>query len=384
MKKLLLGTTAIVGASFVATAAMAKPEVRIGGYMDFQVGMTSQDREGFGQGPGGVVAVPSERGYGFVSQSEVIVRASDKLDSGLTWALKIELYANSDDGNNPNDGSVDATTADEVSLSLSGGWGQVFFGNDDGPVDTMKTGGKRALRDAGTGGVGGNNWRRWANFTTASTRSWRSAADIRDTNDATKIAYITPRFAGFQAGVSFSPDRNDEGRYRDADNNGSEQSFWETAVNYDQKFGDFRVNVAGVATFADNENAQREDTRGWHVGALVSYGGFKVGTGYGRENKGRLSKAATNGDTNGWDVGVGYNLGAWDFGVGYFRSETGNINSTGEHVLQVASLGATYNLGNGLVTYVDGIWFDIDSALNNTNSFDNEGMALITGISVEF
>lgn len=384
MKKVLLGTTALVGVSFMATAAMAKPEVRIGGFFDFQVGMTSQDREGFGPGPNGVPAVAKERGYGTVTQSEVVIRASDKLDNGLAWALKIELFANSDDGGNSTDSSVDATTADEVSLTLSGSWGRVFFGNDDGPVDTMKTGGKRAIRDAGTGGVGGNNWRRWANFTTASSRIWRSAADLRDTNDSTKIAYITPRFSGFQAGVSFSPDRDNEGRYRDPDNNGTEQSFWETGMSYDQKFDAVRVNVAAVATFADNENDLREDTRGWHVGALVGYGGFTVGTGYGQDNKGRLSKVARNGNTNGWDVALGYNMGAWDFGVGYFRSESGNINSTGEHVLQVASLGATYNLGNGLSTYVEGIWFDIDSAANNTTSFDNQGMALITGIGVEF
>ena len=62
MKKLLLGTTAIVGASFMATAAMAKPEVRLGGFMNFQVGMTTQDHEGFGPSPGGVSATNPEQG----------------------------------------------------------------------------------------------------------------------------------------------------------------------------------------------------------------------------------------------------------------------------------------------------------------------------------
>jgi len=55
MKKALLGTTAIVGASLLAAApASAKPEVNIGGALDFQVGWTSQDREGWSPTPGGV------------------------------------------------------------------------------------------------------------------------------------------------------------------------------------------------------------------------------------------------------------------------------------------------------------------------------------------
>jgi len=383
MKKLLLGTTAIVGASFMASAAMAKPEVRLGGFMNFQVGMSTQDREGFGPSPGTSVTRP-ERGYGFVTDAEVIVRVSDKLDNGLNWSLKIELEANPDDASaGGNNGATDANTADELVLTLSGSWGQVFFGSEDGPADTMKTGGKRATNDAGTGGVGGD-FRRWVNWTTASTRFWSNAADPRDSGDSSKIAYITPRFAGFQAGVSFSPDRDEEGRYRDPDNNGSEQSFWEGGINYDQKFDQFRVNVAAVGNLADNENVQRKDTRTWHVGAMVGFGGLSVGAGYGQDKSSRLSKAATNGETTGWDVAIGYSMGAWDFGIGYFRSEAGRINSTGEHVLQVATVGVTYELGNGLSTYLEGVWFDVDSAANNTSSFDNEGLALITGIGVEF
>ncbi len=384
MKKLLLGTTAIVGASFMATAAMAKPEVRVGGYMNFQVGMTSQDREGFGPSPSGITPTNPERGYGFLNESEVHVRASDKLDSGLAWALKIELEANADDGNDPNTGDVDATTADEVTLTLSGAWGQAFFGNDDGPADTMRTGTKRAI-EAGTGGVAGN-YRRWVNWTTASTRVFSNAGEIRDSGDSTKIAYITPRFAGFQAGVSFTPDRDDAGRIRATDGlaGGGEENNWELGVNYDQKFGEVRLNLAATANLADNENTLREDTRSWHIGALVGFAGFSVGASYNSDGDRGLAKTATNGDTTGWDVGVGYNMGAWDFGIGYFRSEAGRINSTGEHVLQVASVGVSYDLGNGLTTYVEGAWFDVDSAANNATSFDNEGMTLITGIGVRF
>ncbi len=133
-----------------------------------------------------------------------------------------------------------------------------------------------------------------------------------------------------------------------------------------------------------NENTLRNDTRSWGVGALVGFAGFSIGAGYSHNNDRGLARTATNGDTHGWDVGVGYNMGAWDFAVGYLRSEAGRINSTGEHVLQVASAGVTYDMGSGLSVYLEGIWFDVDSAANNATSFDNEGMAIITGIGVQF
>jgi outer membrane protein OmpU len=384
MKKLLLCTTAMVGASLVATAAMAAPEIRIGGFFDFQVGMTSQDRQGFAPSPG-VPATNSERGYGFVTDNEIIIRASDKLDNGLAWAVKIELEANTDDGSNSTDTRTDGTTADEATLTLTGTWGQVFFGDDDGPGDTMRVNGARAVSSAGTGGDGGD-WRRWVNWTTASNRFYSNPAEDfgRDTSDAPKIAYITPRIAGFQAGASFSPDRNDAGRYRDPDNNGTEQSFWELGVNYTQKFDQVLVSVAATAGLADNENANLQDTRAWSVGGMVGYAGFKLAAGYGTDGDSRRAKTATNTDLTGWDVGVGYSIGAWDIGLSYFRSEVGNENRSGEHTLDVAALGATYALGTGLSVYAEGVWFSTDSATNNATSFDNEGLALITGIGVSF
>ena len=133
-----------------------------------------------------------------------------------------------------------------------------------------------------------------------------------------------------------------------------------------------------------SENTARNDTRNWLAGAVVSYGGFSLGASYGREDERGLAKTATNDGIMGWDVGLGYSVGAWDFGLSYYRSEAGAVNSSGDHKIQVATLGVTYDLGNGLSVYAEGDWFDVDSALDTTTSTDNEGLALITGIGVEF
>lgn len=105
---------------------------------------------------------------------------------------------------------------------------------------------------------------------------------------------------------------------------------------------------------------------------------------YGSDGDSRRSKTASNRDLTGWDVGLGYTIGAWDIGLSYFRSEVGNENGFGEHTLDVATLGVTYTLGTGLAVYAEGVWFNTDSATNNATSFDNEGVALVSGIGVSF
>src|SRR5689334_8280828 len=93
-RKALLGTTAIVGASLLAAApAPAKPVVNIGGALDFQVGWTSQDREGWSPTPGGTVGPTTERGYSFFQRTLLTVNASDTTDSGMKWAFKLNLNA---------------------------------------------------------------------------------------------------------------------------------------------------------------------------------------------------------------------------------------------------------------------------------------------------
>jgi len=395
MKKILLGTTALVGASFMATAAFAAPEVKVGGFMDFQVGITSQDIDNFGPSPGGFGNVTNDRGYGFTNDSEVIVKASDKLDNGLSWAVKIELEAGADDSND---------NADEVTLTLSGSWGQMWFGNDDGPVDTMKIGAKTAVRDAGTGGTGGN-FRRWTGWNTASSFLHDNDTDIADSSDSIKIAYVTPRIAGFQAAVSFSPTGSDTAQNRVSDgatatlgdgtiSTSAQENWIEAGLGYDQTFDQVRVRVSGVYSHADAQNSSLttsgyEDVRAWGVGAAVTFGGFTVSGGYADDGKSATIKTFSNKDVSSYSLGIGYNMGAWDFGLSGYRAKAGagarSLGYTGDDKLDVISAGVTYELGAGLTVYTEATWFDTkQAAANRAASTSNSGVTLVSGVAVEF
>jgi len=370
MKKLLLGTTAIVGASFVATAAMAAPEIRIGGSMDFQAGMSSQDTDGFGPAPG-VPTVDSTRGFGFVTDTEVVIRASDKLDNGLAWAVKIELEADAD---NVQPGGNDNT--DEASITFSGTWGQLVLGNEDGPVDAMNFIGDGQLSGLGVSGAKG--YRRWTDTASFSNDMWVAGVDPENTSDATKIMYYTPKFAGFQAGVSYSADSADNGRSRSADNNDTFENWWETGVSYETKFGDFGVGLTAAASFADAEDTTVEDIFGWLVSGKVEFGGFTVSAGYGDDGD---SGRASGDEVSGYAAAVKYTTGPYQVGVSYMH----NMQDSGpnDFTSDTVTLGVNYALASGVRVYADSWYYTNDSDGFDTEN-ENEAIGLLVGTQVSF
>ena len=59
---------------------------------------------------------------------------------------------------------------------------------------------------------------------------WAAWSQAPDSDDATKISYITPRFAGFQAGASYAPQSNSEAQDVVAFKTvGGYKDFWEAA-----------------------------------------------------------------------------------------------------------------------------------------------------------
>lgn len=386
MKKLLLGTTALVGASFAATAAMAAPEVRIGGYLDFQAGFSSQDTDGFGPAPG-VPTVATERGFGFLTDTELLIRASDKLDNGLAWAVKIELEADAD---TVNPGSNDNT--DEVSLVFSGSWGQLTLGNEDGPVDAKNYVGDASI--TGIGATGARGYRRWTDTRSFSNNLWVGGVDPQNTSDATKIMYYTPTIAGFQFGVSYSADSADNGASRATDGAAGAgfENWWELGASYDVKVSDdFALGFTAAASLADAEDqATTEDIKAWLVSAKAEFAGFTASVGYADDGKSGTTKGFSNKDTSGYGGGVKYTTGPYQVGVTYSHAKQGanagtnaNTSATADFTSDIFTLGAQYTLGAGLVVYADTWYYTNDSDGIKTSS-ENSGIGMLIGTRATF
>ena len=87
MKKILLGSTAIVAAGMIASVpsanAASKMKLSVGGYMEQWVGFTSGD---YGAGQ-------DYSGFSTVSDGEIHFKGKTKLDNGITVGVNVQLEA---------------------------------------------------------------------------------------------------------------------------------------------------------------------------------------------------------------------------------------------------------------------------------------------------
>jgi outer membrane protein OmpU len=357
MKKTLLSSSAIAGAALlaapVATPAFAGTAevgdnftVTISGGYRFSVLVYDQDvRDGRG------------RGYRFSSdEAEIIFSAGGVADNGLEYGFEIELQAQTDDGAN----------ADETWAYLRGNWGEINLGDQDDAADRMAIGGEDAM--PGRGGYDGAI----GDVFVFGGEAAHVAQDTTFTDDATKITYFTPRFFGFQAGVSWTPDTSHNGGAAPNDVDTSFENSVSGGINFAEDFNGFGVILAATGAFSDSAEADGVDTgEAWvaQFGGLFSYAGFQLGAAYGIADN-RVPGVT---DDSWWaDVGLNYSTGPWKIGGGFFYSET-DLVAGGTAEVEIWSIGANYQVAPGMALATDVNFVDAD----NVNAPDNEGTVFV-------
>ncbi len=150
MKKLLLGSTALVAGGLMAAPAMAADPIKIGvgGYYQFFV--TAGGIEGSYALNG---TSTQYKGLSFYQEGEIYFNGQTKLDNGTTIGLQVEL-----EGWNQNASGVAVSTGsgaqtvsgssrqiDEAYLFAFGDWGRIEFGSRDQATYRMFYGAPSAL-----------------------------------------------------------------------------------------------------------------------------------------------------------------------------------------------------------------------------------------------
>ncbi len=366
MKKALLASTALAGASLLATSAVAGTptvgdnlEVSISGTVRFTVAAGDADID------------TNSRGYSFTTdESEVAFNAKATSDAGIDYGLSIEIQTQPNDTQN----------ADEAWVFLAGDFGRVELGDQDGAADRVFVDGADVM--VGRGGFDGPTGRHF-NFGAAA----RTGPGTNVTGDAPKAIYFTPRVAGFQAGVSWTPDSGAIGSNITTDSAGSTNSenIVSFGANYSQTFSDVTVTIAGFGEFGDAEDeAVREDTEIFGVGAKVDFAGFSVGGGYVDFGDTNITKAnaLAGADAGGWwDVAASYKTGPWAVSAGAFFGQNDNTTGNGESEVDIYSISFTYNFAPGLDIKGDYNFIDVDNAGTAT---DNEGSTAVLSVQASF
>ena len=404
MKKLLLASTALVGASMLAAGpAAAAPvaasdsfDLTLGGWIRIAAYSTSQDiSSGLNPATGAALAGKTSSGRGYriyQPETEVWVKGSKKGDNGLMYGFEIELNA----------ASTDATTSDESWIFVSNdAWGRVEIGDQDdvGNRMTIDPGTSAVLKGNG-GFYGGIGVQQWFNFGAEGAGQGVSPTRIDlevsyegSGQDATKVIYFTPRFSGFQLGASFTPDGGQSGFTRDADNDGDLEQIINLAANYVGKFGDVGFSAGGAWWTGQGEVAapaggvSTNDMDMWRVGAKVDFAGFSVAAAYMDLGTTGVTSAnsalgADSGDY--WTLGASYTTGPWGFSVGYFDSQknrgTGVAAAARDFELNWLAFGASYTVAPGWSLLADLSFISLDNI--SGTSHDNDGHTF--GVSSNF
>lgn len=377
MKKFLLTTTALLAVAGVASAAEPLT-VKVGGSFKGIAGYVSEDRD------------TNLRELDFKTDTSVIVTADGVADNGLAYGAKIEL-----EGDQTSD-----VNSDEAVMYLSGSWGRFEFGDEDGAADRLSytAPGKFALGGA-VGDVGESSYRDFASAPAGSAVSIAAinriltAFEARDSDDATKVTYFSPRFSGFQVGVSYIPEFGNQGTSTARTEvtgttaytyDGQVEDAFEVAANYVGEFNE--VGVAFSAAYVSGETVNTiEDLSSYNLGLNLTYQGFTFGGGYTSDGDSTLTKTlANNADDSlhAWTVGLQYETGPYVVGINYLDgSAEGNTADVQDVDASAVSIGGTYVVAPGLSTFAELTMFDKDVE-GNTN--DNDGSVFIIGSLVEF
>lgn len=373
MKKILLGTTGLVGAALLASAASAEtPKVTLGGFSDFQAGWIDQD-------------VDSAREVSFRNDNEVSVRVDGKTDGGLGYGAVIDLEADiSEDAKNQ------GVNAARTYTYLESGWGRAEMGGNKSAAATMRLDASSVA--VATGGINGS----WTYFvtnpvgvdgfiSTSKLETEHGAIDgfgNESTYNATKITYYTPTWSGFQAGVSYTPGAdlngvNGRGQNVASTLNDSFANVWNFGASYNHAF-DNTWKLGLAATYETGQASPAAgadvDVQGYNVGGVLGFGAFSLAGSYGEW----LDAGQTGEDGDYWTAGLGYEAGPVGLSATYIDS-TLNFGGGAENDFSNLVFGADYKLAPGLTPYAEVSLFDADSA-----TYDNKGTLVLLGTQIAF
>jgi predicted porin len=413
MKK-LLGTTALVAAAFATAPAMAadKINIKVGGFFvgGISASFDSDAGEGISRTTGLPVALAAgvdQRTVRFARESEVHFKGSTTLDNGVEVGVKFELEtgeANTDD------------VMDEAYLWVSGAFGEFQFGAQDGIGDQMpivapspflETFANDTILDPLGGGDSGEA----GLFTDGSALAGQNtmtpnSAGIINTvldfsGDNEKIIYFTPRLAGFQIGLSYTPEpeelSGDESTGDPFSGNDAWENVFEAGITWEYAFNGVDLGVSAVYLTADGTLVNTPDVEDWALGASVGFAGFTLGGAYAEKETDGIAAVNTGQileETAHWNVGATYGTGPWTFGVEYAEAQRDEIGGTAavgtrlvngvatgggidETDLRAIVTGVAYSLGGGANVTL-GYKYAEDDAVNR------EGSALFTEFGVKF
>jgi hypothetical protein len=400
MKKQLLATTALVGASLMVAGnawAQASPiQMGVKGYWREMLNfVTDPSRSDSVLAPAvgtgvttytGTTGTANTKGKVRTYQNELESRTfftgEGKLDNGITPGVMIQfesftrqaIYNNAGSTGNTVSATNGITIGNQerrASAYFKGAFGELRMGNIDN-IQRLNATYAALINQLGADSPSGA-------YPLGTNNTYPDPA-----TGASRILYLSPKFAGFDFGFSYAPDASSDFQDSGAvtftkDGIGSSRSRgawsenWTVLGRYLGPIGPVNVGADIGYTGSSNEckgrtTAGAPNFAGGCVGAdsdvttvvghgFVKYAGFQIGMGYAQLNNWNGNSL----DRTIWSPGIDYTTGPWTFGFYYSTGEYDMLRSplsgTGAALgpavkstdkLDVYALAAQYVLGPGI------------------------------------
>ena len=313
MRKLLLGTTALAAAATLsANAALA--DVSISAATEWHyVNHGSQDA--------------TLDGDKFSQDSEIAFKFSNKTDSGLTIGYTVEMESDAGAGG-----------IDESSFTISGGFGSIMLGQNDGVATSYAIEAEDATAEESAGSM--------------ASATIRTDTDISlDETDNNKIAYTLPAMGGLKAGISFEDSGAGSAAANKADITAIGASFTTEAAG--------STVTIGAATVTQEQSGSTPDKDAQNIGVKIASG---AATFYLAQSVNESSDE----DITSQGFGASYNLGNGITLAGFTMTAEDDLDAGEEYTAN--SVEATYSIASGLAAVLNVTNYDYKAGTNNDNS----------------
>ncbi len=293
-----------------------------------------------------------------VDNSRLRFTVDTKTDCGTSYGLAVVL-----------DGSPAAgKTVREDYIFGEGHWGKAFAGDTYGVQSTMAFGGWDQW--GGTEFVDGDMTRA-VNYTTG---TLVSPDLVGDAGRATKLTYLTPRWKGFQVGVSYTPRTEHKGQETvssitslDSTKKPFDTDNIASGVNFIHKFcNGLEAALSATSIFgrAHPEYAtilNRKNVASFALGSTFSYSNFGFSAEYG--NNGKSHEFVGQNVSNAGqfaDFGLSYTWKATKFSTGYYyawrNALGGGVTSNfvrAKSITKAVSAAVDHKLVPGMIVYLE-------------------------------
>jgi predicted porin len=409
MKKVLLGTTALLGVGTLAGGAMASDGIKldVGGFFRTAYQVNFDDHSA-SNSDGTTDLGHDHANDGVFSDAEIHFKGEVTLDNGLTAGARVEL-----EGEQSND------QIDEAYIYFSGGFGEVRVGSDDDAMQAMcvtPPGSTSNFGATSPDNIASNTGLLLSSDTNGTISSNSVCTGVDGSNsdnaaggrtDAQKIVYFTPNFSGFQLGVSYTPNDGVENQTGEgggphigmpAESSNRARHNFSAYATYSYEGDGWGLTWGGgggwegkVEDGSDTNGTKRKASDFYQTGLNLSFGGFKVGGAFEYYND--IAATQDNNDESrsldAWVAagGVSYNVDAWTVGLQYshgrYQFLDTNTNNKGHDTQDRIVLTGNYDMGPGISLDAEIGYTWTGTSQSNNDAIDNYD-SLELGIGTAF